>query len=273
MTVQYRQSFVAALTGHAVLILAVLIVSAFPGWFRPKPVDVPILWLPPTTTEPLQRRAPPPEHPVPPPPAVEPTEPKTPETPPDPVPPRAPAKPVEKPEPDDAIPIKSVVQKPVEHTKPTTSNDAAHVTSPHVPVKLGPVVSRPVTSSGPPSHKPLHFDKRDWDTMMGVNAPIGHVDSIPMDERQRCMLLIKRALYDAWDQPASADAGLRPAGLEIHLDLSGRISSYTITQSSGSPQFDRTVLLAAKAVPQVEGLSTSFLKEYSRLTVEFKLSE
>lgn len=276
MTVQYRQSFVAALSGHVLLIVAAIVVSVLPGWLRPKPIDIPVLWLPPVTDQPLQRRTPPPEHPAPPPPA-EPTEPRTPDTPPDPLPPRAPDKPPPEPEPvkhDAVAPVNVVGPKPPPKLKPPASNTTSRVTSEHVPVKIGPSMVR--TISAPPgvlSHKPPKIDlKGEWDKMIGVNAPIGNVDSVPLDEQQRCIVLIRSALYNAWDQPATSDAGSRPAELEIRLDPSGRLSAYRITQPSGSALFDRTVLLAAKAVPRIEGLTPNFLHAYSRVTIEFKLS-
>ena len=87
------------------------------------------------------------------------------------------------------------------------------------------------------------------------------------------MLLIKRALYNAWDQPALADAGTRPAELELRLDATGGVTGFRISQTSGSETFDRSVLQAAKAVARVNGLTPRFLKAYPRVIVDCKLSE
>jgi hypothetical protein len=102
----------------------------------------------------------------------------------------------------------------------------------------------------------------------------GVANSIPDDEISRCMLLIKRALYAAWDPPSRADAGPRPAELELRFGTGGRIISTRLTQPSGSVGYDRSVTAAAAAVDHVDGLTTAFLQRYDyRLTVEFKLEE
>jgi TonB family protein len=87
----------------------------------------------------------------------------------------------------------------------------------------------------------------------------------------RCVLLVRRAMYEAWDQPGAGETGSRPALLDIRLDSSGRVVSYRIRQSSGSAFFDQTVLKAAANVAPIRGLSVAFLKQYETLTVEFKL--
>ena len=113
----------------------------------------------------------------------------------------------------------------------------------------------------------------ELDPLGGMNAPIGASNSVPMDERQRCLLLIKRVLYDVWDQPTVADAGHQAALLEVRFDLSGRVVGAVIAQSSGSEIMDRSVLLAARNVTRVEGLTVGFLREYPKLIVEFKVAE
>ena len=270
MTPTYRKSFVIALTGHVVLIIAVVVASVLPGCQRTKIIDLPVdfMIVPPKTDTPLMRKDPPPEHPVPPP--------GLPDKVRDPVnPPDIPVKPPDK-IPDkvpDKIPDKSPVVKPATNSVPhvATSNTSVHVTvsTNHVIKVIGPQVAGP----GVTSHKQQKLSKGEWDRMMGVSAPIGDHDSLPMDERQRCLLLIKQALYDAWNQPAVADAGSRPAELEIRFDLSGRVVGYRITQSSGSDVCDRSVTKAAASVLRVEGLTARFLRDYARLTIDFKLTE
>ena len=263
MTPTYRKSFVIALTGHVVLIIAVVVASVLPGCQRTKIIDLPVdfMIVPPKTDTPLMRKDPPPEHPVPPPPGL-PDQPHNPVMPVDPLPPKPP----------DNIPDKPPVVKPPTNLVHTVTNPPSHVilvSTTHVVKVVGPQVSGP----GVTSHKQQKLSTGEWERMMGVNAPIGDHDSLPMDERQRCLLLIKQALYDAWNQPAVADAGSRPAELEIRFDLSGRVVGYHITQSSGSDVCDRSVTQAAASVLRVEGLTARFLRDYSRLTIDFKLTE
>lgn len=120
-----------------------------------------------------------------------------------------------------------------------------------------------------PIDKPL--SEEEIRNALNAGARIGTRNQIPDNEMSRCIVLVKNALYDAWEQPSEADAGKQPARLEIRLDLSGRITSYRITQSSGSQAFDQTVLKAAANTDPIRGLSLDFLKQFERLTVEFKL--
>lgn len=106
---------------------------------------------------------------------------------------------------------------------------------------------------------------------LASGAKSGTRNQVPANEISLCVGLVRNALYDAWDQPGQGEAGSRPAKLYIRLDASGRISSYRISQSSGSAHFDTTVLKAAANCPAIRGLSVAFLKEHDELTIEFKL--
>ena len=102
-------------------------------------------------------------------------------------------------------------------------------------------------------------------------ARVGTRNSIPPDEMSRCVALVKRALYDEWDQPSLSDAGTRPVLMDIRIDSAGRIVSYRIRQSAGSAFFDQSVLKAAANCPPIRGLTQAFIKQYETLTIEFKL--
>ncbi|MFO7936100.1 MAG: TonB family protein [Kiritimatiellia bacterium] len=104
-----------------------------------------------------------------------------------------------------------------------------------------------------------------------AGARPGNRNSVTENEVSRCISLVRRAMYDSWIQPGSAEAGPRPAQLSIRLDSAGRIVSYRIHKSSGSDYFDQSVLKAAARVRQIRGLSSGFLKQYETLTIEFVL--
>jgi TonB family protein len=129
--------------------------------------------------------------------------------------------------------------------------------------KLRPVTSKPVTDK--------RLTRAEIDKALRDGAKPGTRNILPDDEISRCVVLVRRAMYDAWEQPGLADAGPRPALLDIRLDSSGRLVSYRIRQSSGSAYFDQTVLKAAANVAPIRGLSSGFLKQFETLTVEFKL--
>ena len=277
MTPHYRQSFLVALTGHFLLIIAAVVVSVVPGCHHPPPVDlsafdhVDIYNI--DTTKPLSRIKPPSEN-VTPPPAQPPAQVPTPAMPDAPVPPKASPKPPDPtPAPKPAHDAEGVSPERTPH-KPAPSNTSSTAVG-AVPVVRSNIRATRVSSAPGPRRpsavRPL--TPGELDPLGGLNAPLGASNSVPMDERQRCLLLIKRVLYDAWDRPTLADAGHQSALLEVRFDLSGRVVGAAIAQSSGSESMDHSVLLAARAVTRVEGLTTGFLKEYPKLTVEFTVTE
>ena len=106
---------------------------------------------------------------------------------------------------------------------------------------------------------------------LASGAKVGTRNQLPANEISMCVSLVRNALYEAWDQPGESEAGSRPAKLYIRLDAAGRISIYRITQSSGSAQFDSTVLKAAANCGAIRGLTVAFLKQHDEMTIEFKL--
>lgn len=283
MTPHYRQSFILALTGHLLLIVAAVVMSVLPGCRRHKPIDLSAFENIDITKidsfDKLERKKPPSEN-VPPPPMPMPTDVPDPKVPDDPVP--------VKPRPPDPVPV-----KPPDRTEDTKPDRAP----PHDPIKPAPVKPQPVASnrttavavpvkvsnvrtmrvlntSGakrPVTVRPL--TPGELNPLGNLAAPLGASNSVPMDERQRCLLLIKKALYDVWDRPTLADAGRQPAMLQIRFNSSGRVVGYQIAQPSGSESMDRSVLMAAKTVVRVDGLTPGFLNEFSTLTVEFTVTE
>ena len=259
------------------LISGAVVVSILPGCWRPKPVDISsfkdidITQI--DSFDKLSRKTPAPEHVAQPPPAP-PAEVPAPLMPADPVQPRH-ADPTPAPKPPEPSKEGTIPERTPPHdTKPATSNANKTAVGP-VPVVKSNVRAIRVSSAPGPRHptavRPL--TPGDLDPLNGRQAPLGDSNSVPMDERQRCLLLIKRALYDVWDRPTLADAGRQAALLEVRFDLSGRVVGAAIAQSSGSDSMDRSVLLAARGVTRVDGLTTGFLKEYSKLTVEFTVTE
>ena len=190
--------------------------------------------------------------------------------PPEPVPRPDPKPPEALPEPKDAIDIKP--KPPKEPPKET----------PKEPPPKKPEFQKGKRVELPPDKKQPDFSKtykrvtepalsrEEIKRLLNDGAKPGTRNQVPQDEASRCFSIIKGALYNAWDQPGSADAG-RVARLEIRLDSTGRIVSYRISQSSGNAAFDQTVLKAAASCPPIRGLSVAFLKRYEVLIMEFKL--
>ena len=180
-------------------------------------------------------------------------------------------KPPERHDTEGTVPERTPPHDPI---KPAHSNAASSTAATPV-VRSGVRTTRVVTNTSGQRRSTVvrPLTPGELDPLNGIDAPLGNSNSVPMDERQRCLLLIKRALYDVWDQPSLAEAGHQPALLEVRFDSSGRVVSAVIAQSSGSAAVDRSVVLAARTAPRVEGLTAGFLKEYPKVTVEFTVTE
>ena len=188
-----------------------------------------------------------------------------------------------KPQPEKPKPPVKKPEKPVEKKVEKLIDKKPFVKGKRIEVPTKPAkpaqpkfdeMYKPFDPSKPVSTKPLTdkmLSRGEIEKALGMGARAGTQNSIPDDEVSRCVILVRRAMYEAWDQPGAGDAGTRPALLDIRLDSTGRIVNYQIRQSSGSSLFDQTVLKAAANMAPIRGLSLAFLKQYETLTVEFKL--
>ncbi len=270
---------------HGVLLFFAVVVPLLPA-FRPKEAAIPLDFtvvleenlvepnVPPEVAEPEMKKVPEPE-------------PETPLEPPKPVPLPDPPKnavimekkkePEKKKESEKKKEPEPVKKKPEPVKKPEPFKKGTRIEAPKRPQQPKfEQLYKPYDPSKPANTKPL-TDKRltraEIDKALRDGARPGTRNEIPQDEISRCVVLVRRALYEAWEQPGSGDAGARPALVDIRLDSSGRVVSYRIRQSSGSAYFDQTVLKAAANAPPIRGLSLAFLKQYETLTVEFKLGD
>lgn len=267
-----------ALALHSVLLAFVILVPLVPGC-RPKEVVIPLDFTVVLDANPVEPNIP---DVTPEPPPVKTPDPK----PPPPEPPKPKPLP-DPPKPKDVVAVETnKPPKKVETKKP----DPPKPTPPKKPdFKKGTRVEappqkpkqprfdelyKPYDPSKPASTKPVtdpKLSRAEIEKALQGGARVGTRNSIPEDEVARCVVLVRRALFDAWEQPGEGDAGPRPALLDIRLDSAGRIVSYRIRQSSGSAYFDQTVLKAAANAQAIRGLTVAFLKQYETLSVEFKL--
>jgi protein TonB len=181
-----------------------------------------------------------------------------------------PQAPVRKPE-EKPPPVRTPEERrPAERSKPEERRTPEPPRQQKKPVEKGRRVVR-----GPAQNKPARQTLSDEEIRkwLGQRARIGTSDSLPDSERARNFNLVREVLYEAWEQPSRAEAGVCPAEVEFEIDASGRILSPRIVRSSGSPVFDASVLEAVRRAGRVPGLSPGFLRAYPRLRVEFKLAE
>lgn len=220
---------------------------------------------------------PPPE---PAPPEPEPPEPRQPE--PDPVPP--PPEPEPLPSNVEAVEIKRVEEKNPEPPKEDPAKVAAERKKKAEERKrkeqerLERMRNRVKDVKNP---KPLvtettngRTDRRppNWRELLNQGyKPSNENKGIDAGENARCIALIRQAFHDRWQSPAW-NSELREIYLSVRFGPGGKVLEYSISQSSGDPSADNTVLRAAAQVKRVGGLSPSFLEANKVVTVRFKVT-
>ncbi len=155
--------------------------------------------------------------------------------------------------------------------------------SPRTPVQIGPRVIRKQSEAQPKEtpNKPLSQAQIEEQINGAIrnqpkptgNSP-GDAPSLPQAVIDTNISLIRKALYNAWNQPPREAAGHSPAEIAFSVGPGGRIQNPRIQTSSGSATFDQSVLDAARRIGSISGLSAEFIKQKGQnLVIEFKLSD
>lgn len=271
MSSVYNRAIKISLTGHGVVLILALVLSLCSGWIKRKPVEIPleftvVIEQSQETTHSKPDRTPPkpePEPPKPEPPKPEPPKPEPPKPQPDPPPV------------DAVVPVVKPVVKP--DVKPVVKPEPDK-TPPKPPVSSFTKGERVVRLTPSPTTRPSvklarqpMLSAEEIARLLALGARPGAANVIPQDEVSRCLLLVKRALYEAWVRPSRGDAGSRPAQIELTFGFGGTIAQVRLVSSSGSVILDRSAEAAARTAGQVSGLTARFLHDYPRVTVDFEL--
>lgn len=262
--------FVAALAVHAILFLTIWLVG-ISGSDEDKEIVIPMDLMvvvnenldgvdgePPPEKPPVADPDPPPPDPPkepPPPPSVEPdvaeaviTEPEKPK-PPEPPKPAEPPKPPKKPDPSKK-PEMTKEQRMAKMRESTTK------------IKTPPPRNNGRTEKRPPN----------WAELLNAGYKPGAANrGLDAGEQARCLSLIQQAFLSKWERPAWTSS-LRKMCLSVQFGPGGKVVGYTLTQSSGDPSADRTVLKAASRVGFVRGLSSTFLEKNRTVIVRFEVT-
>mgnify|MGYP003730265919 CR=1 FL=1 len=108
---------------------------------------------------------------------------------------------------------------------------------------------------------------RKW---LAKGARLSDHTSIPPEDA-RCMELVRRALYDAWNQPSYDEVGNATALVVIRFERDGSVFGARLAKKSGSELMDSSVMQAATSVRKIEGLTRQFLDRFDEVTIEFKV--
>ncbi len=155
--------------------------------------------------------------------------------------------------------------------------------APKTPVQIGPRVVRKQPGAQPTgaTNKPPSQEQIEKQIIGAIQNqpkptgnPPGDTPPLPQAVIDTNISLIRKALYNAWNQPPREAAGHSPAEIVFSIGPGGRILNPKITTSSGSTVFDQSVLDAARRVGSIPGLSAEFIKQKGQnLVIEFRLSD
>lgn len=240
----FSKSFVRSLLVHGVLLVA-LIVAAYVSFHPKKHATDDMI------TEFTVALPPPEEAPV--------------ETPPAPEPPKPEPPPPEPPKPDDVvIPEKKKVEVKVTREVVKRPTETKPVERKIVDPPKKPTVTQ--TNFTGPKLSPEELRK-----LLEKGAKISDHTSIPPDEQAMYAALIMQQIKDRWICPdASAITGRDPV-IVIRLGADGSVLDANLKESSGNGVLDSSVLSAVRSVGRFKNLSPEFIRQNSRITVNFSL--
>ncbi|OQW96898.1 MAG: hypothetical protein BWK77_03280 [Verrucomicrobia bacterium A1] len=168
-----------------------------------------------------------------------------------------PAKPEPVPEPPKDIP--EPTKTPPKPVKPKIEISKVKIKRPAPPKPVKPLTAeelRRILASGKP---------------IGPVGPSGPVGDFPFDWY---LALIRKAMYDAWEQPGglAASAGLKVV-VEIRIARDGAILKRDVLRTSGHPLMDESVSKALQGVRQVPPLPDAYRGATRDLQIAFELTD
>jgi hypothetical protein len=124
------------------------------------------------------------------------------------------------------------------------------------------------TVGGQPQKNKLSRD--EIQKLLDMGAKESDHTSVP-DEDARCLAVIKNTLYALWEQPSSELVGNSDCVLQLNLAPGGRVSNARLKSKSGNSTLDNSVLRAAGGLRRIHGLTESFIRRHSTVTVSFSV--
>ena len=204
--------------------------------------------------------------------AVDPVEEEPPPAPKEPEPPKPEPKP--EPKPDD-IPVPKK-EPPKPKPKPEPPKPKPEPKKPEKQkIEKGKRINKPVVKSTVKPKERQTLTDEEIKKWLGKRVKIGETTSLPQNDLSLNFSYIKKALYDAWNQPSREAAGTRPAEVAFSVGPGGRIQNPRLQTSSGSATFDQSALEAVRRVGSIPDLTAEFINQFKGqdLTIEFKLSD
>ena len=138
------------------------------------------------------------------------------------------------------------------------------------------LVRRTPPQPRPPSTPPKPVSAAQLQAMLAGGKPLGPVGPAgPVSDFPFAwyFALVRKAMYDAWDQPGglSASAGLRVI-VEVRVARDGSILKREILQRSGHPLMDSSVEQAVQRVPRLPPLPEDYRGKTRDIQIAFELT-
>ena len=99
--------------------------------------------------------------------------------------------------------------------------------------------------------------------MMAMGAKAGAVESIPHNEMEQCLYMLRNAIDKRWQQLTPQIGRTGTVTITIRLNAAGAIASAQIARSCGDPMTDAAALKVVQGVGTVRGLTRDFIAKYS----------
>ena len=166
-------------------------------------------------------------------------------------------KPPEKPKPKEKVDLRKdakLINKPIPAPQPVDlRKEATKIDPPKIVKKYGTATAK---------DKPL--SPEEIKRLLDQNYRYGAENQIAQDEVQRCVSLIRAAVYREcgkdsfkWNQSQTA------VQVQLTFDAGGRITGYKMLKSSGDASVDRLVMNAIGRIGMIVGLSRTFLEQFN----------
>jgi len=187
---------------------------------------------------------------------------------------------------DDMVPVEFVVEVPdsdpiLDFPEPA-SKDVLSIVEKHRPddvpeQELKKIAKKPIVPSQKKIRKPVEkklpgkqLPLEEIKKLLAQGATPGDHTSVP-DEDSRYFEVVRRVLYEAWNQPSVEEVGDAVVEVSIRLQQDGQIVARNMVRASGNAVMDASVLQAVNSVQQISGLSAAFLRTHEEILVSFRI--
>jgi outer membrane biosynthesis protein TonB len=183
--------------------------------------------------------------------------------------------------PDFSVPVEFVVEVPVQ---PAVSKPQAAITEPEkapepVPKPAPPkprkkkkieISKKKVTKQTGGAQPKKALSEEEIKKLLAMGAKPSDHTSVP-DEDGRCLDIVRRKLYSAWNQPSAEEAGDSSVKVTIAVRADGQVVSRKMIGKSGNVVLDTSVMEAVDSVIKIQGLTPGFVSRYPSITISFKV--